>query len=187
MLLGGGEVGAYVDLPNRLLSSLTNATFEAWVTWGGGSSGQRIFDFGDTTDAMPEDTQTFGKTYLFVTPSSSDGSATLGFSLAGIAQEIDVPGAGLLPQSMSQIVAVANDADNVLELLVNGIRVNHHTWTDRLAQINDVNVWLGRSQYATDSELNGVFHEFRVYEAALSEAQVTSAFRSGPDPAYLAY
>ncbi len=187
VLLGGGDVGAYVDLPNGLLSSLTNATIETWVTWGGGDSWQRIFDFGDSTAAMPENNQADGNTYLFLTPRSGSNVVSLGFSLTGVAQEFHVPGSAPLAQTLSQVVAVADDTGNKLLLYVNGVKLSERAWTESLAKINDVNSWLGRSQYQNDNELNAVFHEFRIYDVALTAPQVTAAFNAGPDPQFLAY
>src|SRR5438477_9080348 len=48
--LSGGKVtldgnDGYVDLPNGIISKLTDATFEAWVTFSGeGGAWQRVFD-----------------------------------------------------------------------------------------------------------------------------------------------
>lgn len=187
VLLGGGDVGAYVDLPNGLVSSLKNATFEAWVTWGGGAPWQRIFDFGDSTASVPENNQASGKTYLFLTPKSASGVVSLAFSLSGVPQEVGVKGAAALSQARRQVVAVVDDDGDKLSLYVDGAKVGEQAWASQLSKINDVNVWLGRSQYANDFELNAVYHEFRVYGAALSAAQVAAAFQAGTDPAFLAY
>ena len=94
VLLGGGNAGAYVDLPNGLVSSLKDATLEAWVTWGGGNAWQRIFDFGDTTNATPENNPGQGKTYLFLTPKSGDGVVVGGYSLSGTAGEVHATAPG---------------------------------------------------------------------------------------------
>lgn len=188
-LLGGGTAGAYVDLPNRLLSSLTNATLESWVTWGGGAAWQRVFDFGDSTNAPPENNPALGNTYLMFTPQSGAGVATAGFSLVGNAagQEQDVVAAAALPTSLTHVVVVAAASDSKLRLYLNGKKVGETAWTGPLSAINDVNAWLGRSQYTGDPELSGVFHEFRIYGAALSDAEVASSFVAGPDPSFLAY
>jgi hypothetical protein len=55
VLTGNGKLtllgtNGYIDLPNGLISPLTNASFEAWVTWNGGANSQRIFDFGDNSN-----------------------------------------------------------------------------------------------------------------------------------------
>lgn len=189
VLFGGGTSGAYVDLPNHLLSALTNATLEAWVTWGGGSAWQRIFDFGDSNNATPENNPGLGKTYLMLTPAGSGGHATVGFSLTGNAsgQEQDLVAATALPMSLAQVAVVVSDADDELRLYIDGKKAGVMAWSSSLSGINDVNAWLGRSQYDHDPELSAVFHEFRVYEAALTDAEVQTAFVAGPDPVFLAY
>lgn len=185
--LGGGSSGAYVDLPNGLLSSLSNASLEAWITWGGGNNYQRVFDFGDSDGAPPEDNPKNGKTYLFVSPKTNAGVVTLGYSLTGNAsgQEQDVLGSAVLPQVLSQVVAVADATADTLTLYVNGVQVGTGAWTGALSSIDDVNAWLGRSQYSADPELTAVYHEFRVYGAALNAQEVATAFQAGTDPDFL--
>jgi hypothetical protein len=188
-VLGGGSAGAYVDLPNGLLSSLTNATLESWVTWGGGAAWQRVFDFGDSTNATPENNPALGNTYLMFTPRSGAGVATAGFSLVGNAsgQEQDVAAAAALPTTLTHVVVVAAASDSKLRLYIDGKKIGETAWSGPLSDINDVNAWLGRSQYTADPEFGGVFHEFRVYGAALSDAEIASSFTAGPDPSFLAY
>jgi hypothetical protein len=189
--LGGGAAGAYVDLPNHLLSTLTNATLEAWVTWGGGDPWQRIFDFGDSTDAEPEDNPANGNSYLFLTPmtdAGSGGTLRAVYSLSGGAAtaETRAQGSQAMPQVLSQVVVVVNAAGGTLQVFLDGQPSGQQTFTGSLAQINDVNVWLGRSQYNADVELSGTFHDFRIYDAALTAAQIQASFAAGPDPAFLA-
>lgn len=185
--LGGGSNGAYVDLPNGIVSSLSNATFEAWITWGGGTNYQRVFDFGDSDNAPPENNPKNGKTYLFASPKTGAGVVALGYSLTGNldGQEQNVLGAAPLPQSLSQVVAVANATGDTLTLYVNGAQVGTGAWTGALASLNDVNVWLGRSQYSGDAELTATYHEFRVYGAALGATEIATAFKAGTDPEFM--
>lgn len=183
--LGGGTSGAYVDLPNALISSLTNASFEAWITWGGGSNFQRVFDFGSSDHATPENNPKAGTTYIFVSPKTSTNLVTFGYSLTGATQEQLVAGSAALPQALSQVVAVADATGDALTLYVNGVQVGTRAWTGALSSISDVNVWLGRSQYSGDPELTAVYHEFRVYGAALSAAEVATAFKAGTDPDFM--
>jgi Concanavalin A-like lectin/glucanases superfamily len=188
VLLGGGDPGPYVDLPNGLLSSLTSATLEAWVSWGGGAPWQRLFDFGDSTASPPENNAASGRSYLFVTPRGGQGVVTAAYSTEGNGpgKEVTVRGTAPLPQARSQVVVVANAVEDELALYVDGARVGQMPWQGALSQINDVNVWLGRSQFGSDAELNAVYHDFRVYRAALTAAQVAASFKAGPDPQFLA-
>lgn len=185
--LGGGSTGAYVDLPNGLISTLSSATFEAWITWGGGNNYQRVFDFGDSDNAPPENNPKSGKTYLFLSPKTAAGVVSLGYSLTGSAsgQEQNVEGSAPLPQALSQVVAVVDGSGDALTLYVDGVQVATEAWTGALSSINDVNVWLGRSQYNSDPELTATFHEFRVYGAALSAKEIATAFKAGTDPTFM--
>ena len=191
VVLGGGTSGAYVDLPNGILSALTNATLEAWITWGGGDAWQRIFDFGDTTNATPEDNPANGKSYLFLTPmtdANSGGSVRVCYSLSGGAAtaETRLDGIAPLPQALKQVVVVVDAAGGKLLLYVDGLPVSNVAFAGSLASINDVNAWLGRSQYSADPELTGTLHDFRIYKAALSSKQIATSFAGGTDPAFLA-
>ena len=49
----------------------------------------------------------------------------------------------------------------------------------------DVDNWIGRSLHPEDPNLNGTVHEFRIYDAALSQAAVRASFLGGTDPAFL--
>lgn len=50
-----------------------------------------------------------------------------------------------------------------------------------LADINDVNNWLGRSNWTNDSNFEGSFDEFRIYDYALDSDQVLGNNQDGPD------
>jgi hypothetical protein len=191
VVLGGGTTGSYVDLPNKLLSPLTSATLEAWVTWGGGAAWQRIFDFGDTTNTTPEDNPANGKSYLFLTP-TTDAAATgvmrAVYSLTGgaVAAETRVESTDAMPQVLTHVAVVVDATGGQLILYVDGVKAGEQAYSGDLGSINDVNCWLGRSQYAADPEMTGTFHDFRVYKAALTPKQIATSFAGGADPAFLA-
>jgi hypothetical protein len=187
VVLSGGATGPYVDLPNGLVSALSSATFEAWITWGGGGAWQRIFDFGDTTAASPENNPAGGKTYLFATPSAQSGVALASYSVDGndMGQQLEAAAAAPLAKSLSQVVVVASSTAHKLLLYIDGSKAAEQGWTGSLSALHDVNVWLGRSQYTQDPELNAVYHDFRIYNAALSDTQVATAFVAGTDPSFL--
>ena len=67
----------YVNLPNGLLSGLTDATLVAWLAWSGGPEWQRVFDFG-STDAG-EDMVGNATSSLFLTPKANPGTGSLDF------------------------------------------------------------------------------------------------------------
>ena len=190
LVLSGGATGPYVDLPNGILSALTSATLEAWVTWGGGGAWQRIFDFGDSTSPTPEDNPALGKSYLFLTPQTTSGSGGLMRAMYSLndgtsATETRADGTMALGQTLTQLVVVVDAVAGKLLLYVDGAKTGEQTFAGSLASINDVNAWLGRSQYDADPELTGTFHDFRIYSSALPSLQIATAFAGGPDPGFL--
>ena len=180
-----GTSAALVDLPNGIISVLSDASFEVWLTWAGGGSWQRIFDFG--TNDQGEDMQGVGTTYLYLTPQEGTGINALraSFSTSGISGETSVRGTAALPTTTQQhIVVVVDDTNDQLRLYLNGERSSFTTFMGSLSTLSDVNNWLGKSNYA-DDPLSGSIEEFRIYGAALSDAQVAASTAFGPNPSFL--
>jgi hypothetical protein len=186
-LTGSGSLdlaasGTYADLPNGILSSLTNATIEAWVTWKGWSAGQHIFDFGDTSLA-PEGRQGWGDTYLALTPKAENTLGVLRaiYSLDGSNDEATVGGSSALELGVMTHVAVVFDhAGGALSLYRNGVREGSVAIRGSLSLIDDRNNWLGRSQFSRDPGFEGSIDEFRIYDAALDDCLLRLSYALGP-------
>jgi hypothetical protein len=170
----------YVSLPGPIVSTLTNITLEAWVTWNGNRAWERIFDFGSNTGGPGQ--QGTGDTYLFLTPQAN--SATLRFAIttnSGGAESPILNGPTALPDGKESHVAVSyNLVAGVARLYLNGQRVAQGIAGDPLSIIAEDNDWLGRSQYA-DPNFNGLFNEFRIYNGAMLDVDVAADFAAGPD------
>ena len=184
--LAGADSDQYVNLPNGMIRELKDATFEAWVNWNGGGVWQRIFDFGSSTSTEGEDVQAGGASYLFLTPNHIYGSLRLAFSLNGAGRETVVDAGVQMPAgATSHVAAVVDDTHDILSLYLNGVLQDSVAFNGELSAINDVNNWLGKSQFVIDQELGGTLYEFRVYGAALTEAQLAASYAAGPDPVSL--
>jgi hypothetical protein len=174
--------GSYVELPSGMISSLGNATFEAWIIWQGDEVWSRIFDFGDN-GGVP----TNGISYLFLTPASTNGLPRVVFSVAGPSQETVAEAVSPLPahgvtvgEVPDHIAVVIDRSDSSLRLYSGGVEVRSVTMPSDLAAINDVNDWLGRSNYLVDPALSATLIEFRIYQQALSASQISASFQAGP-------
>jgi len=185
LVLTGGTSDQYVKLPSRLISGLGNsATFEAWVTWAGtGGDWQRIFDFGNSTGG--QDMQGDGKSYLFLSPSAAGGGLRVAISAnAGGTDEDLITAAASLPTALTHVAVVVDGNAKTLALYQGGALQGAATAirpSTLLGTLDDVNNWLGRSQYQGDPELAGTLHEVRIYSRALSAAQISASFAAGPD------
>jgi hypothetical protein len=169
----------YVDLPNGLISHLTDATLIAWLSWNGGPCWQRVFDFGSTD--VGEDMVGNATTSIFATPLRcvGKGPAAAFETTTAILGSVDsdqpfpvlqnLPLALVLDASAGQMRFYAAG-----ELLGTGQMAP-------LAQLSDVNDWLGQSQWIQDDHLRGTYDEFRIYDSALSPDQLAAVESTGPD------
>jgi len=194
--LAGGFSEQYVSLPNELISVLRDATFETWLTWNGGNNQrwQRIFDFG--VSSAGEGAQEAGVSFLALSPQGDTASnfvvfrycSNRGFSGNCRNDGLEFEARASMPLAsgvLAHVVAVFDDTNDVMRIYVDGSQVSSRSNNRRLAEIIDVNNWLGRSQYSGDPELNGHLHEFRIYAKALSAAEIQYSRDQGSDPSFL--
>jgi hypothetical protein len=182
-LSGNGSVALsgssqYVDMPTNMLSSLTNATLEAWVVWSGSGAWQRVFDCGNSRFNS-------GESYLFLATSVGSGGMRTAYSTNGRNNEISATAPGDLPMSsMRHVAVVVDDAGNALSLYEDGVQVDSATFAGHLSSITYSSCWLGRSLFNNDPYFDGTFYELRVYDAALTAGQLLTSFRAGPDATF---
>jgi hypothetical protein len=205
VLPGGASTTApYVNLPNGLASSLTNATFEGWYTVTAASNWGRIFDFGSTTggEVSAPGGGGEGLDYIFYSPqrgtntSQQRGGMRNNDPLFGPGGEAGTVAAGeaiadpnlVLPVGTQRHFAVVFNSTGgtgatpaSLTVFIDGIqRVTTNTGI-QLRHLNDVNNWLGRSNWTGDANFNGSLNEFRIYDTALSADDIAKNAFVGPD------
>ena len=185
--LGGGQLAldgtdGYVNLPNGIISSLgDNGTIEAWFTYDGGPAWSRMFDFGSQVDG--EDGTGNGQDYLFFTPKTGDGMPRFiaNFPNGGDSTVVSTPGSTPIGEQMHLAITYSFTGSTV-RVFTNGTEVVVGSTTKRLSELTgDVNNWLGKSQFPADPSFKGKYNEFRIYQGALTPAQVTASFAAGPD------
>jgi hypothetical protein len=187
--LVAAEPPQYVDLPDGVVSGLTDATFEAWVTWLGTSSWQRIFDFGSNNSAeLAAGAAASGTSYIFLTAASSANTPQMlprglrvSYSTNGVNDEEICQGPDTLPIAVQAHVAVVvSQLEQKMMLYQDGKLLSTCDLTRPLSAIKAENNWLGRSNYSGDTYFEGIFDEFRIYNAALSADEIADSFAAGP-------
>jgi len=182
-----GGTDQYVDLPNGIVRTLTSATFEAWVKWDGGAAWQRFFDFGSSDKG--ENLQGLAATSFYLSPQGGGPTTMIvAFKRADQVPSTEtraVCGQALASNVMTHLAVVIDSVNGSMTLYRNGAIDTAVALQDSLSTLNDVNNWLGRSQYATDPAFQGTIDEFRIYRQALSENEVQATFAAGPDPTFL--
>jgi hypothetical protein len=172
----------YGELPDGLLSGLTNASFEAWVNWtaNNGQMWQRIFDFG--VSDMGNGMQGTGDKYLFL----AVDNFRFCYRASADTPEVFVDAPISFPSpATAHVVAVFDDATNQMRLYLNAALQDSVSITGSLSAITDLNNWLGRSQFAPDPEFGGNLRELRIYNVALSQAQIQRSYDLGEAPDFL--
>ncbi len=199
--LAGGSAAsaAYIDLPNGLISTLTDATFEGWVTINGSQSWSRLFEFGKTNQTSPDGVtgeltgpgspsgNTTGTDYLLLTAQVGadqtlkrvvlrDNSAT--------EQGVSFSDPAVTGQQFHFALVYDSRGNNgapQVRYYKNGALIGSLNTTVTLASVDDVNNWLGRSNFTTDSNLNGSYNEFRIWNGAMNVNGIANSIAAGPD------
>ena len=198
---GSSDTAAYGDLPNGLVSSLTAVTFEGWISVDGtGNNWARIFDFGSTSPGGlngevtgPGNTNGGGTDGLdYIMLSASRGGD---YNVQRIEMRNEDPAGGgistfdsaattTLGQTFHFAVSVEDTGPGTSEVNYwrDGVQLTANGVAGmNLADLNDVNNWLGRSTWLNDANLNGTFDEFRIHNAPVDGAYVAASMAAGPN------
>ncbi len=196
--LPGGASGTagYIDLPNGLVSSHSEITLNTWMTIDGIQGWSRIFDFGSTNIGTgTQGGELFGP-----------GGGGEGFEYIMIsAMNGTDPNLHRLEYRENQ--ATINTTDGTTTFALGTEHLWTFVWDDlgggqatqayyfdgilmaqspvfaaSLTNLNDVNNWLGRSNWTGDANTDGTYDQFEVYNTAFSAAEVQAAFAAGPIP-----
>lgn len=204
------NVSAYVDLPNGIISSLEDLTIEAWATPIASRNWQRLFDFGSASagDGLGETGEWTGDAAFApgATTASDEFALTLtvgaDLNTQRLYARLDYDqGGGLNIYSETENATIAGEQHHYVVTYENGagsfgaaggrqiwyrdgVAIATNDLPYHLADIDDVNNWLGRSQFAGDDLSNASFDEFRIYSFAFTTNEVVSSRNAGPDALY---
>ncbi|HJQ78888.1 MAG TPA: LamG-like jellyroll fold domain-containing protein, partial [Lacipirellulaceae bacterium] len=206
LTLPGGASGTqpYVNLPNGLASSLTNATFEGWYTQTAPQNWARIFDFGSTTGGELAGPGGGGNGLDYIFYSASRGADT-NTQRAGMrnfdplfgpggeagtvaeAESLVDPNIAYTLGTQRHFAVVYNSTGGAggtpasLTVFIDGIQRATTNTAIQLRHLNDVNNWLGRSNWTGDANFSGSLNEFRIYDTALTADDIAKNAFVGPD------
>lgn len=201
--------GAYVDLPNKLLSNAAAAgtygavSVEMWVTMDQNRDWAALFSAG-LSNAGVEGNSSGGNEnvpYLQFVPRTGDGGAGNDFRVTtnatfGPEGWVDAPGDGtdLQPGVEEHIIAVFDQSAGLpgtLTVYRNGSLYGTAAIANNLdlaaaatvyptIGLTDVNVWIGRSMWP-DSLIDASINELRIYSHALTLPDAAAGFAAGSE------
>lgn len=193
---GSSQTQAYVDLPNGILSShgVLNGgsgkfSIELWFKETGVQNWGRIFDFGssgtgsDTPEVIGPGGGNEGRDYFMYSASNGTDATLRRLEL----RNEDPGGGGITTVDNStatlgkdtHVVVTWDEASGRMTVFENGTQVSTIVTDDKMSDINDVNVWLGRSNWTGDSNAQVDYQEVRIYDAVLSQRQVLGDLQAG--------
>ncbi|HYG25070.1 MAG TPA: LamG-like jellyroll fold domain-containing protein [Verrucomicrobiae bacterium] len=208
LVLPGGPVatGSYADLPNGILSENSSAnggsgevSVEAWFKVTGFRPWTHLFDFGSAGVVGSAGTE-------LTTPGGNSGLTMLDDFMYAIQvgndvnrhrlewANRDIDPAGTTTNATRNIEVTQNAVYNTDRHLVvtwkestgeilayeNGLQVATLFASNSIAAINDINNWIGRSQYG-DNTMEGEIDEFRIYNHVLTAGETLGNFQAGPN------
>lgn len=156
---------AFVAAPGGIVSTLTAITIATWVEVDATSSWQRILDFGNST-----------MVYMLLTPkSSTTGTVRFAITVSGATGEQILDGSSALPTGVWKHVAVVLDGQQASLYIDGALESFKNSFTMRPIDLGaTTNNWLGRSEYTVDPYFKGKLDDFRIYDCALTAAQIAS-------------
>ncbi|WP_215453949.1 family 43 glycosylhydrolase [Streptomyces sp. ATCC 21386] len=168
--MSGGNSGSsspYVKIPNGVLKGTSSVTVSTYVKWKGGDNFQWLFGLGPDSNK-----------YLFATPSNGGGklfSAITKATWSGEKQMIG--GSKLTAGEWKHVTVTLNGATETAILYVDGAetaRVSGVTIkpSDLYDSAKDHSGYIGRSLYSPDPYFGGEVDDFRIYNRALTPAEV---------------
>ncbi len=155
--------GQYVSFPTGVVNGLNDFSIGAWVYLNANRMWQRVFDFGSGSTGA----------YMFLTTQNDANKLRFAISTSGGAGEQQINATTGVATGGWHHVAVTKRG-NVGTLYLDGISVGSNsamTLSPSSLGATTQN-WIGRSQYATDSFLNGRVDTFKIYDNGLSAEEV---------------
>jgi hypothetical protein len=155
----------YLTMPQGIINSLTSFSVSARIKLKSLNNWARIFDFGS------------GQNYnMFLTPNS--GSNNLRFAIKnGWGEEVTDAGSVIRTNEWMHVAVTfawdANAKKGTSRIFVNGIMVGSNTVVSTNPSMlpQTTQNYIAKSQYP-DPALNGTVDDFRIYDRALSDAEI---------------
>jgi autotransporter-associated beta strand protein len=165
-----GTGTAYATLPAAVVSTLNDFSITLWVKMDAIANWMRIFDFGNGTN-----------NYIFLTPQAgvTSGKSIVRYAIKNGGGEQQVSYNYTFPLSTWTHFAITQSG-NTCRMYINGTLVATNTGVSikPAALGSTVQNYLGKSQFTADPNLKGKIDEFRIYNRALSAAEIAGAMKA---------
>jgi hypothetical protein len=157
----------YAQLPSGILSNYTQVSLEMWVTFPDEIAANCfLFGFGTFSGGT-------GYNYIFCAPRAGRAAITSG-NYSG--EQNAYTGADFSYHNNLHLAFVFNPPAGYLAIYTNGVLAGiNNSVTTAFSAVNDAYSWIGRSLYSGDPYPDFTLDEFRIYNGALSPAEIAAA------------
>lgn len=155
-----GTGGSYVFLPAGIVSTLNDFSITAWVFLNSSSAWQRVFDFGSGSGS-----------YMFLT--ANTGGGQIRFSMLNNGTGNDLNGTAPSLNAWHHLVVTLSGSTGTLYIDGVAVGTNSSVTLKPSALGSTTQNYIGKSQY-DDPILNGRVDDFRIYNRALSAAEISA-------------
>jgi uncharacterized repeat protein (TIGR03806 family) len=192
-------ISAYLDLPNGIISTKANFTFECWAAPLAGRDWAPLLDFGrmnyagdglgapgewtgNSAATPPAGTQADDALTLLLSRGTDLNLQRQGTTLNGTRTDLDTSLATTAGQTYHYVLTVTDNANGMqVAWYRDGVLVGTRDLAFHLSAIEDVNCWLGRLQWTGLGTANVAYDEVRLYNHALTPAEVIASRDAGPN------
>lgn len=163
---------SYIQLTNGVVSTLNDFTIATWIKLPTNQGiNTRVFDFGNNTS-----------NFMILIPwITTANGANMRYKITCATGTNDKYIPYALPLGTWQHVVISQTGA-VFKVYVNGAL--QYTDSNSTVKPSDMGVttqnYLGRSQYSTDAYSDHVYDDFRIYDYALSDQNVTNLYSNSP-------
>lgn len=167
---------SYLEFPSAITPKSGSVSLAIWITAKQNAQFSRVLDIGDAEGSE-------GRAFIYLVPRHEEDQSRAAITASDTGGKTYVQGAPLDDDKPHLAVLVVDGTANKLHLYVDGKEL--HTPEDladnKLESVKPVHSWIGRSGFDADPGLNASIDEFRVYDTALSAADIAEMIKAGPD------
>jgi len=164
----------YIALPiGSVINTLGSATFSLWANYTrSGGNWQRLFDIGT------------GETVnMFLCPAidgSNNGVMRFAITIGGSGSESRLSASEQLATGWHHVAVVIDEGAMDMEMYLDGVSIVTAATAVLPKDLgNTTQNWLGRSEYGADAYYSGSLDEFRIYDRALTAAEIVEVLGGG--------
>jgi hypothetical protein len=171
-----GEKIAHVSFPTNVAPKEGSVTFMFWFKARDTVEFARLLDIGESIGGD-------GNAFIYITPKTIDGMARAAISATDVSGRIYVDNPKLDDDQMHMMTVVIDAAAKKMSVYIDGkegspaVELGENT----LDKVKQEHVYIGRSSFSVDPGLSATIDEFRVFDHAMTAAEVTAYQKAGPE------